>query len=46
MRFQQMLMDFKEQGSTEEQLTEMTSPENYNRYKEISRPNVNKVGES
>jgi trigger factor len=43
VRFQQMLVDFKEQGSTDEQLQEMTSPENYNRYKEISRPNVNKI---
>ena len=42
-RFQNMLMDFKDQGSTEEQLREMASPENYKRYKEISRPNVNKV---
>ena len=29
--------------STDEQLQEMTSPANYNRYKEISRPNVNKI---
>jgi len=42
-RFQTMLMEFKEQGSTEEQLTEMASPENYKRYKEISRKNVDKV---
>jgi trigger factor len=42
-RFQQMIMDFKEQGSTEEQINEMMSEENYLRYKEISRPNVNKV---
>ena len=38
-----MLMEFKEQGSTEEQLVEMTTPENYTKYKEISRPNVEKV---
>lgn len=42
-RFQQMLMDFSEQGSTDEQLQEMSSEESYNRYKEISRENVNKV---
>ncbi len=42
-RFQNMLMEFKEQGSTDEQLAEMTTPENYKRYKEISRPNVEKV---
>jgi len=42
-RFQNMLMDFKEQGSTDEQLAEMQTPENYKRYKDISRPNVNKV---
>ena len=42
-RFQQMLMDFSKQGSTEEQLQEMSSEESYNRYKEISRENVNKV---
>jgi FKBP-type peptidyl-prolyl cis-trans isomerase (trigger factor) len=32
-RFQEMLMDFKQQGSTDEQLQEMASPENYQRYK-------------
>ena len=42
-RFQQMLMDFQEQGSTDEQLQEMSSEESYNRYKDISRENVNKV---
>ena len=31
------------QGSTDEQLQEMASEENYVRYKEISRPNVNKI---
>ena len=43
MRFQQMLYEFKEQGSTQEQLAEMTTPEKYNKYKEISRVNVNKI---
>jgi hypothetical protein len=38
-----MLADFKEQGSTEEQLQEMTEPEKYQRYKELSRKNVEKV---
>lgn len=42
-RFQNMLMDFKEQGSTDEQLQEMASPEKYKKYKEISRKNVDKV---
>lgn len=42
-RFQQMLMDFKEQGSTDEQLAEMMTPEKYEKYKDISRPNVEKV---
>lgn len=38
-----MLSDFKEQGSTQEQIEEMTTPENYNKYKEISRPNTEKI---
>lgn len=42
-KFQQMLMDFKEQGSTDEQLQEMASEENYNKYKSISRPGAEKV---
>lgn len=42
-RFQSMLMDFKEQGSTTEQLEEMSSPENYEKYKKISRPNAEKA---
>lgn len=42
-RFQNMLMDFKEQGSTEEQLREMATPEKYERYKEISMPNAEKI---
>jgi trigger factor len=42
-RFQQMLMDFKEQGSTDEQIAEMMTPEKYGKYKEISRPNVEKI---
>jgi hypothetical protein len=32
-RFQSMLADFKEQGSTEEQLKEMATPDNYEKYK-------------
>ncbi len=42
MRFQNMLMDFKEQGSTEEQLQEMSSPENFAKYKMLALPNVQK----
>jgi FKBP-type peptidyl-prolyl cis-trans isomerase (trigger factor) len=42
-RFQNMLMDFKEQGSTEEQLQEMASEASYNKYKEISRKNTEKI---
>lgn len=42
-RFQSMLMDFQEQGSTQEQLEEMTTPEKYAKYKDISKPNVEKV---
>jgi len=42
-RFQNMLADFKEQGSTDEQLQEMATPEKYNKYKEISRPNAEKI---
>ena len=42
-RFQSMLMDFKEQGSTEEQLQEMATPEKYAKYKEISLPNAEKI---
>merc|ERR1711907_744836 len=42
-RFHSMLMDFKEQGSTEEQLQEMATPEKYSKYKEISLPNAEKI---
>jgi len=42
-RFQQMMMEFKEQGSSDEQLAAMMTPEKYDKYKEISRPNVEKV---
>lgn len=42
-RFQEMLMDFKEQGSTEEQLQEMATPEKYSKYKEISLVNAEKI---
>jgi FKBP-type peptidyl-prolyl cis-trans isomerase (trigger factor) len=42
-RFETMLMDFKEQGSTAEQIEEMTTEANFKRYKEISRPNVEKI---
>mmetsp|Transcript_15459 Transcript_15459/g.25754 ORF Transcript_15459/g.25754 Transcript_15459/m.25754 type:complete len:527 (+) Transcript_15459:107-1687(+) len=42
-RFQQMLADFKEQGSTDEQLQEMMTPEKYEKYKELSRKNVEKI---
>lgn len=38
-----ILQSFNPSRSTDEQLQEMTSPANYNRYKEISRPNVNKI---
>jgi hypothetical protein len=38
-----MLMDFKEQGSSDEQIEEMTTEENFKKYKEISRPNVEKI---
>lgn len=43
VRFQNMLMDFKEQGSDEQQIKEMATPENFNKYKEISRGNVEKT---
>lgn len=42
-RFRQMLSDFKEQGTSEEQLQEMMTPEKYQKYKELSRPNVEKI---
>lgn len=42
-RFQSMLHDFKEQGSTDEQLEEMMTEEKYEKYKEVSKPNVEKV---
>ena len=42
-RFQNMLMDFQEQGSTEEQLREMATPEKFEKYKEISMPNAEKI---
>ena len=42
-RFRTMLMEFKEQGTTDEQLQEMASPEKYQKYKEICKANVEKV---
>ena len=42
-KFQSMLMDFKEQGSTEEQIKEMATPENYEKYSKISRPQAEKT---
>jgi len=42
-RFQSMLADFKEQGSSDEQLEEMATQEKFEKFKEISRPNVEKV---
>lgn len=42
-RFQSMLQDFKEQGSTTEQLEEMMTEERYEKYKVVSKPNVEKV---
>lgn len=41
-RFQNMLMDFKEQGSTDEQIKEMATPENYEKFKNVSRVNAEK----
>lgn len=43
VRFENMLMEFQESGSTREQLQEMSTPEKYGKYKEISRPNVEKI---
>lgn len=42
-RFQEMLLDFRDQGTTEAQLEEMSTPENYTKYRKLSRPNVEKV---
>ena len=42
-KFQTMLSDFKEQGSTEEQLREMASQENYDKYKNIVKTQVEKA---
>lgn len=42
-KFQGMLQDFKDQGTDDEQLQEMTKPENYLKYKEVSKANVEKV---
>jgi FKBP-type peptidyl-prolyl cis-trans isomerase (trigger factor) len=42
-RFEDMMRDFREQGSTQEQLEEMMTEENFKKYKEISRPNVEKI---
>lgn len=42
-KFQNMLMDFKEQGSTEEQIKEMATPENYEKYVKISRSQAEKT---
>ena len=42
-KFQNMLMDFKEQGSTEEQIKEMATPENYEKYTKISRGQAEKT---
>jgi len=42
-RFQAMLSDFKEQGSTDEEIQDMMTPEKYAKYKELSRKNVEKI---
>eukprot|EP01041_Mallomonas_annulata_P007115 gene7115-14468_t len=42
-RFQNMLMEFKEQGSTDAQLEEMSSEENYEKYKKVAMANVVKT---
>jgi len=42
-RFQQMIVEFKEQGLTDEQLAKTMAPESYGKYKSMSRPNVEKV---
>lgn len=42
-KFQGMLQDFKEQGTDNEQLEEMVKPENYAKYKEVSKESVGKV---
>lgn len=42
-KFQSMLSDFKEQGSSEEQLREMATPENYEKYRGISKANVERT---
>ena len=42
-KFQQMLLDFKEQGATQEQIDEMATPEGYKRYRDVSKKNVEKV---
>jgi len=42
-RFQAMLSDFKEQGSTDEEIQDMMTPEKYGKYKELSRKNVEKI---
>lgn len=42
-KFQTMLSEFKEQGTTEEQLREMATPENYEKYRGISKANVERT---
>ena len=39
-RFAAMLADMKERGTTEAKLKELITPENYERYRKISRPQV------
>ena len=39
-RFAMMLGDMRERGTTDEQLKDLITPENYERYKKISRPQV------
>jgi len=43
-RFAEMLASMREQGETDEKLRELVSPENYERYKKITRPmSINQI---
>merc|ERR1719310_386592 len=39
-RFAMMLSDVRERGTSDEKLKELITPENYERYKKISRPQI------
>eukprot|EP01040_Poterioochromonas_malhamensis_P007720 gene7720-8338_t len=43
MKFQDVLLDFKQQGSSQEEIEKMATPEKYQRFKEISKGSIEKA---